>query len=72
MSEIQRVALIGVGVIGGGWAARFAMNGIDVSVYDPDPSATARLDEFLENAERCCAKLTFAPPVPPSRGCAES
>ena len=67
MSEIQRVALIGVGVIGGGWAARFAMNGIDVSVYDPDPRATARLDEILENAERCYAKLTFAPPVPPGR-----
>ncbi len=38
MNEIERVALIGAGVIGAGWAARFAVNGIDVNVYDPSYS----------------------------------
>ena len=35
--EIRKVGIVGGGVIGAGWAARFALNGIDVSVYDPDP-----------------------------------
>ncbi|HCT33494.1 MAG TPA: hypothetical protein DF966_10080, partial [Sulfitobacter sp.] len=32
-------AIIGGGVIGGGWAARFALNGWQVQVFDPDPQA---------------------------------
>ena len=67
MSEIERVALIGTGVIGAGWAARFAVNGIDVAAYDPDPRAAARIADALENARRAYAKLTLAPPVPPGR-----
>ena len=31
----MRVALIGGGVIGGGWAGRLVENGVDVTVYDP-------------------------------------
>ncbi len=67
MSEIERVALIGAGVIGAGWAARFAVNGIDVAAYDPDPRAAARIDDTLENARRAYARLTLAPPAPPGR-----
>ena len=36
------VALLGGGVIGGGWAARFALNGVDVRLYDPAPEAERR------------------------------
>ena len=36
-------ALIGGGVIGGGWAARFVENGIDVVVHDPHPEAPRRV-----------------------------
>ena len=67
MNEIERVALVGAGVIGAGWAARFAVNGIDVSVYDPDPRASGRIGEVLENAQRAYARLTLAPPVPAGR-----
>ena len=35
----RTVALLGGGVIGGGWAARFALNGADVRLYDPAPEA---------------------------------
>ena len=66
-SGIRRVALLGAGVIGAGWAARFAVNGIGVRVYDPDPRAPARLRETLEDAKRAYARLTLAPPVPPGR-----
>lgn len=65
--EVGRVALLGAGVVGAGWAARFAVNGIDVRVHDPDPRARARLDETMEDAARAYAKLTLAPPAPPGR-----
>ena len=65
--EVHRVALLGAGVVGAGWAARFAVNGIDVRVHDPDPRARARLDEALADAARAYARLTLAPPVPPGR-----
>ena len=47
---IKRVAIIGGGVIGGGWAARFLLNGLDVYVYDPDPNAEKTLSEIINNA----------------------
>ena len=46
----RKVAVIGSGVIGAGWAARFLLNGWDVSVFDPDPSAGERLMRVLDNA----------------------
>jgi carnitine 3-dehydrogenase len=48
-------------VIGGGWAARFLLNGYDVVMYDPDPEAARRVDEQLENARRALAALMLAP-----------
>lgn len=67
MSDIGQVALLGAGVVGAGWAARFAVNGIDVRVHDPDPRAGPRIDATLEDATRAYARLTLAPPVPPGR-----
>ena len=67
MSEIGWVALLGAGVVGAGWAARFAVNGIDVRAWDPDPRARSRIGEVLEDAIRAYARLTLAPPVPPGR-----
>ena len=36
-------AIIGGGVIGAGWLARFLLNGWDVKVFDPDPEAERKL-----------------------------
>jgi carnitine 3-dehydrogenase len=55
------VGLLGAGVIGGGWAARFALNGIDVRVYDPDPDAARKIDAILSGARRAFTKLTSLP-----------
>jgi len=52
----RSVGLLGGGVIGGGWAARFLLNGFDVALYDPDPDAPRKVDEMLENARRCPPK----------------
>ena len=64
---IRRVAIIGAGVIGAGWAARVALNGIDVAVYDPDRDAGARITRALEAASRCHAQLSALPFPEPGR-----
>ncbi len=55
---VRSVGLLGGGVIGGGWAARFLLHGIDVKVFDPDPDAPRKIDEVVANARRalrgCC------------------
>ena len=61
---VERVGLLGGGVIGGGWAARFLLNGCDVRLYDPDPDATRNVEAMLANARRAYAQLTLAP-LPP-------
>jgi carnitine 3-dehydrogenase len=57
----RTVALLGGGVIGGGWAARFALNGVHVRLYDPAPEAAATVEEMLVNARRAMRRLTLAP-----------
>jgi carnitine 3-dehydrogenase len=52
-------ALLGGGVIGGGWAARFLLHGVDVRLFDPDPEAERKVTEVLENARRAWRKLTL-------------
>ncbi|MFM7258320.1 MAG: L-carnitine dehydrogenase, partial [Acidimicrobiaceae bacterium] len=58
---LRTVGLLGGGVIGGGWAARFILNGIDVKIYDVDPQAERKIGEVLTNARRAYSKLTLAP-----------
>ena len=55
--RIERAACIGGGVIGSGWAARFVLNGTDVSLYDPDPDAGPRAEAVQDNAERAYRRL---------------
>ncbi len=54
----KTAAIIGGGVIGGGWAARFLLNGWDVRVFDPDPKADAKLAPVLHQARRALPSLT--------------
>jgi carnitine 3-dehydrogenase len=56
----RRAAIIGGGVIGGGWAARFLLNGWDVAVYDPDAEADRKIAQVLANARRALPGLTDA------------
>lgn len=60
MSQVPRrgkAAIIGGGVIGGGWAARFLLNGWDAALYDPDPHAARKLEAVLANARRSLPAL---------------
>ncbi|SFT77401.1 carnitine 3-dehydrogenase [Sedimentitalea nanhaiensis] len=54
-------AIVGGGVIGGGWAARFLLNGWDVQVFDPDPQAARKIGEVLDNARRSLPGLSDMP-----------
>lgn len=48
--SIDRVAIVGAGVIGNGWAARCLAHGLDVVVTDPDPAGEQRLHAAVDTA----------------------
>ena len=56
-----QAALVGAGVIGGGWAGRLIEHGIDVAIHDPHPAAEPRARQMLANAQRAWSRLTLAP-----------
>ncbi len=58
--------IVGGGVIGGGWAARFALMGWDVRIFDPDPEAERKIAEVMAGAARALPMLYEAPM--PKRG----
>lgn len=60
----KTAAIIGGGVIGGGWAARFLLNGWNVRVFDPDPEAPRKIGEVLANARAALPALSDVP-LPP-------
>src|ERR1700744_2415046 len=57
MANKQKIGLVGGGVIGAGWAARFLLEGHDVAVYDPDPEIARKLDTVIAAARIARAKL---------------
>jgi len=64
MSDQKKVAaIIGGGVIGGGWVARFLLHGWRVQVYDRDSSAKDKIEAVLSNARASLPKL-FADTMP--------
>lgn len=60
MTLPTRVAIVGCGVIGSGWTARFLLNGVDVVVTDPSPEAARIVAEVLANATHAWETLGFA------------
>jgi len=57
MSGVTKAAIIGGGVIGAGWAARFLLNGADAAVYDPAPGAEQAVAAVIANARTANARL---------------
>lgn len=53
----ETAAIIGGGVIGGGWAARFLLNGWNVNLFDPDPHVEAKLAPVLKQARHALPSL---------------
>lgn len=57
----MKICAIGGGVIGGGWIARFILNGHDVHIFDPHPNAKHIVGEVMVNASRAYERLFQAP-----------
>ncbi|MFZ0194513.1 MAG: 3-hydroxyacyl-CoA dehydrogenase NAD-binding domain-containing protein [Pseudolabrys sp.] len=58
---IQRVAIIGTGVIGASWTALFLAKGLEVTATDVAPNAEATLKRFIEAAWPALKRLGLAP-----------
>ena len=61
MTTIKRVCVVGTGVIGAGWAARFLASGLDVTATDPHPEAEDRLGAAIDNAWPALLRIGLAP-----------
>ncbi|KAB0648675.1 3-hydroxyacyl-CoA dehydrogenase NAD-binding domain-containing protein [Burkholderia diffusa] len=62
--DIQRIAIVGTGVIGASWTAFYLTQGFDVVATDPAPQADVRLRDALaaflgERAAELAARLSF-------------
>ena len=62
-----RVACIGTGVIGGGWAAHFLGKGYDVVAWDPGPDAEAALRRLVDLAWPALEELGVEAGASPDR-----
>jgi carnitine 3-dehydrogenase len=65
--DVQTVAIIGAGVIGGGWAAHFLRMGYDVTAWDPGPGAADRLNALVDAAWPTLERLGLRPGASPER-----
>ena len=49
-TEINRVAIVGTGLIGSSWAACFLAHGLDVVATDPAPGTEDKVRQYVEAA----------------------
>ncbi|TQN31121.1 carnitine 3-dehydrogenase [Haloactinospora alba] len=59
--DVDTVACVGAGVIGGGWVAHFLAQGYRVVAWDPSPEAEQRLRELVRAAWPALEQLGLAP-----------
>src|SRR5580704_3588323 len=58
---IQRVAIVGTGVIGASWAAHYLARGFDVVCTDPAPNAEANLRKYVSEAWPALVTIGLSP-----------
>ena len=66
-TEVRRVACIGGGTIGSGWAAQFLRMGMEVVGWDPAPDGEERLRRQVDAAWPALERLGLAPGASPNR-----
>ena len=59
--SVNRVAIIGTGVIGASWAALFLAKGLEVVATDVAPNAEVSLKKFIEEAWPALSRLGLSP-----------
>lgn len=67
IDDIRKVAIVGTGVIGAGWATHFLAKGFDVIAADPAPDAEPHLREFIKQAWSVMDRLGVAQGATPER-----
>lgn len=50
VETVETIACVGIGTIGGGWAAYFLARGYRVQAWDPSPSAGSRVHDLIDAA----------------------
>ncbi|MGG1573470.1 3-hydroxyacyl-CoA dehydrogenase NAD-binding domain-containing protein [Fictibacillus sp. NRS-1165] len=60
MNTIKQVTVVGTGVIGIGWIARFLSQGYDVVATDPAPNAESRMEAAIDKAWLTLGKAGIA------------
>ena len=60
-TEIQKVAIVGTGLIGASWAAQYLARGLDVVATDPAPNAEANLRKWVDEAWELLTIIGLAP-----------
>jgi carnitine 3-dehydrogenase len=58
---IQRIAIVGTGVIGASWTAQFLAKGLDVIATDPAPNAEAALRKYVDGAWPVVSAMGLSP-----------
>src|ERR1700709_2677883 len=59
--KIQRIAIVGTGVIGASWAAQYLARGFDVIATDPAPNAEANLRQYVDEAWLALTEIGLSP-----------
>ncbi len=59
--DIQKVCVVGAGVIGASWTTYFLSQKLDVMLVDPNPDALAAAQPFIDNAFAHIRKIEEAP-----------
>lgn len=59
-AQIQKVAIVGTGLIGANWAAQYLASGLDVIATDPAPDGESRLRRSVDEAWELLSTIGFA------------
>ncbi len=60
-TQIRNVAVVGTGLIGASWAARYLASGLDVIATDPAPNAEASLRKSVDEAWKLLTEIGLSP-----------
>jgi 3-hydroxyacyl-CoA dehydrogenase len=66
-TEINRVAIVGTGLIGSSWAACFLAHGLDVVATDPAPGTGVKVRQYVEAAWAALTEIGLAQGASTSR-----
>src|SRR5215204_334905 len=53
---MEKIALVGCGLVGGAWGLVFARAGFDVTLYDPSPASIDASVKFVRSATAALAE----------------